>query len=62
MALNRLPYYALLFKLQLRCVLLFNVQYCNVPVGDLFEMCMVVPTYNLLRCRYRFDDNISDKR
>ena len=34
MALNLLPYYALLFKLQLKCVLLYDVHYCKVPIGD----------------------------
>ena len=34
MALNLLPYYGLIFfKLQLGCVLLYNAQYCNVPIG-----------------------------
>ena len=52
------------FKLQFRCLLLYNVEVYLIVIFQLvilFEMCMVVPTYNLLRCRYTFDDKISDK-
>ena len=42
-------------------VLLYNLQYCNVPFCD-FENMQVSAYLNLLLCRYRFGDNISDKK